>query len=181
MTERIFYTDGSCRGNPGPGGYGVIGLDIAYSQTMTEVIPRMSTWYAYRESQENTTNNRMELEAILHAAKFAKMLPAHKFIIYSDSAYAVKAINEWMRGWAANGWQNSKKKPVENQDLMKQLWEIFSDPKCNCQVIKCNGHSGEIGNELADALATNDYIKYSKIIDKYHIWDDVEDPFLKNK
>ena len=180
MNEKIFYTDGSCRGNPGPGGYGVVGLSIDYSQTIADIIPRMNTWYSYREDFEDTTNNRMELMAILHAATIAASESDNQFIIYSDSAYAVKSINEWMRGWAANGWVNSRKKPVENQDLIKDLWDIFSNPNCNCKVLKCNGHDGEIGNELADALATGDYNKYSKIIDKYHIWDEFN-PFFEIK
>ena len=156
--KRYFWTDGACSGNPGPGGFGVVEL------TENNCID-----YCYQHLFENTTNNRMELFAILHVASLASRDPDNEYIIYSDSMYSVKAINEWMQSWASNNWKNSKKQPVENQDLLKPIYELFKTPFFNCQVIKCKGHSGELGNELADAVASNNMNKFDKLVDKNHI------------
>lgn len=165
--KKYFWVDGACSGNPGPGGYGVV--ELTEDNHLT---------YSHQELLENTTNNRMELFAILHVAGMAVEDPDNEYIIYSDSMYAVKAINEWMRGWAAKGWKTSKGLPAENQDLLKPIYELFKTPFFNCEVIKCKGHSGELGNELADAVASNNMAKFDKLVDKNHIW--VEDnPFIE--
>lgn len=121
------------------------------------------------DSADYTTNNRMELTAILCALGYAESHPNDEFIIFSDSAYAVNSCNVWMPNWAANGWRNSKKAIVENVDLMKALYSYLSRYFFNAEVRKCSGHTGEVGNELADAAATRNWNKYREIIDCWNI------------
>lgn len=175
FNTRTFYTDGACSGNPGPGGFGVCWLNMEYSQTMSEYIERYSLNYQYNEFCDNTTNNREELKAILHVIKMAAADKENSYLVYSDSAYAVNSINIWMYGWAQNGWVNSKKKPVENLDLMQEIFSYFRIPMDNFQLRKINGHSDVIGNELADALATNNQKKKEKIIKDNHILENILD------
>ena len=154
----VFYTDGACKGNPGPGGFGVISLQN------NEIL------YDYAEYCEETTNNREEMKAILHVFKlieFSKVKDT--VVIYSDSAYCVNMINDWIWKWANNGLKNSKKQTVENIDLVKELYKYLTIEFFPCQVIKIKGHCGIIENELADALATKDKAKYKKILDKHNI------------
>ena len=147
------YTDGSSKGNPGPGGFGVVALK---DNTIK---------YSYREQNENTTNNREELKAILHAFYLSQTkFKETDCIICTDSSYCYNICNDWIFSWAKNNWKNSKKKTVENLDLIQQLYNYLNIDFFNCQVIKVNGHQGDIGNELADALATLNNKKYEKII-----------------
>ena len=161
MAKYHIFTDGSARFNPGAGGWGM----IVMNEDDTEILFKES------DSEDNVTNNRMELKAMICALGFAESHPNDQFLIYSDSAYVVNSINQWMRGWAANGWRNSKKQIVENVDLMKCIWDYISRPFFNAEVRKCGGHSGDIGNELADALATSNSHKYQELIDYYDIKD----------
>ena len=161
----IWYTDGACSGNPGPGGFGVVCLNKCYSQT----IMGYSLNYCYNEFCDNTTNNREELKAILHVIKFAAADKENSYLVYSDSAYAVNSINTWMYEWARNGWINSKKKPVENLDLIQEIYSYLEFPMKNFDLRKINGHSGHLGNELADALSTNNRKKFDDLICKYNI------------
>ena len=102
------YVDGSSRGNPGLGGWGV----VIMNEDETKILD-------YYHTQENdATNNQMELKALLCALQFAEDHPKDKVIIYSDSAYAVNSYNEWLRGWACNNWRNSKGAIVENLAIM---------------------------------------------------------------
>ena len=158
---RTFFVDGSCRKNPGPGGFGVVGIE------------GNNIFYKYNEqTKENevTTNNREELKAILHI--FKKAVQDYRFetvIVHSDSAYCVNMINDWIWKWANNNWQNSKKQEVENIDLVKQLYNYLTIEFFPCQVVKINGHCGNVGNELADALATNDETKYQKFLTQHEL------------
>ena len=154
-----FYTDGACSGNPGPGGYGVVEYDIK-SNTI---------FYTYSEYFKNVTNNQMELKAILHVIKLAAADKENSYLVYSDSAYAVNSINTWMYGWARNGWINSKKKPVENLDLIQEIYSYLEFPMENFDLRKIDGHSGHLGNELADALATGNIKKKEELKHKYNI------------
>ena len=154
MSKYHIYTDGACSGNPGKGGWGVVVMNEDESKV----------FFLEHDFDGYTTNNRMELTALLCALGYAESNPKDYFIIYSDSAYVVNSYNDWMRGWAANGWRNSKKKEVENIDLMKALYGYQSRDFFNAEVRKCNGHSGVIGNEIADALATNNGAKLQDII-----------------
>ena len=164
MVKKIFYTDGACSGNPGPGGFGVVQVSTVWRETLAEYIESKSVPYMYSEQCENTTNNREEMKAILHVFEIAANDPDNQYIIYSDSAYCVNMINDWIWGWAKNNWKNSKKKEVENLDLVLQLYKYISKDFFNCQVYKCQAHSGIIENELADALATKNDVKFKKIL-----------------
>lgn len=167
--NRIFYVDGSCKGNPGSGGFGVVELNTCYSQTLTGYIERTTLVFCHREIVDYTTNNRMELSAILYVAQLAVNNPNDEYIIYSDSLYSVNIINEWMRGWAQNNWLNSKKKPAENLDLIQPLWKLFNTPFFNCQVKKIKGHNGTIGNELADRLAIGAIDEFNNLLNSNSI------------
>lgn len=167
MIKHTFYTDGACSGNPGPGGFGVIELSTCLRETYSSYIESYSLNYEYSEFFENTTNNRMELIAILHVLKIAAEHPDEGYIIYSDSAYAVNSINDWIRGWAANGWVNSRKVTVENVDLMQEIYKYIDLD--NYLIKKIRGHDGELGNELADAAATGNSKKKEELIKRYHI------------
>jgi ribonuclease HI len=169
MNELVFYTDGSSKGNPGSGGFGIVGLNKYYSQTISDYIEKYTIFYNYAETYENVTNNQMELKAILHVLKLAAMHKKWDFTVYSDSAYAVNSINNWIYGWARNSWINSKKKPVENLDLMKEIYSYIEFSTENFKLKKIEGHSGHLGNELADALAKGDKIKYNNLCFKYNI------------
>ena len=147
-----FYTDGSCRKNPGPGGFGVVCLDD------NRLV------YEHSEQCEYTTNNREEMKAILYVFKEVAHIKDDIIIIYSDSAYCVNMLNDWIWKWANNNWKNSKKQTVENLDLVQELYKYINTDFFNCQVVKVKGHNGDVGNELADALATNDKIKFEKIL-----------------
>ena len=157
--KKIFYTDGSSKGNPGPGGYGVVEYDIK-----SNII-----FYIYSEYFKNVTNNQMELKAILHVIKLAAADKENSYLVYSDSAYAVNSINTWMYEWARTGWISSKKKPVENLDLIQEIYSYLEFPMKNFDLRKINGHSGHLGNELADALSTNNRKKFDDLICKYNI------------
>ena len=147
----IIYVDGACKGNPGSGGYGMV------------IIKDNQIIYKHSEQCENTTNNREELKAILHAFEYCKDLD-EDCIIYSDSAYAVNMLNNWIFTWATNDWKNSKKQIVENIDLVKELYKYLNINFFNCQVVKCKGHADILGNELADALASNNINKWNNLI-----------------
>ena len=157
--KKIFYTDGSSKGNPGPGGYGVVEYDIQSNRI----------FYIYSEYFKNVTNNQMELKAILHVIKLAATDKENFYLVYSDSAYAVNSINTWMNRWARNGWVNSKKKPVENLDLIQEIYSYLEFPMENFDLRKIDGHSGHLGNELADALATGNMKKKEELKHKYNI------------
>lgn len=168
-STRIFYTDGACSGNPGPGGFGVVSMG---QRKIVEINPqgnkrkvnKVSIDYFHEEYCPQTTNNREELKAILHVFKIAAADPSHEYLVYSDSAYAVNMINSWIYNWAKNNWLNSKKQVVENLDLVKELYSYLNIDFFNCQVKKVSGHAGNVGNELADALATDSRAKIVKLI-----------------
>lgn len=159
MDVKYMYTDGACKGNPGPGGFGVIHVKNNEIQ------------YKYSEQCENTTNNREELKAILHVFELADKNPNIYYIIMSDSAYCVNAINDWIYKWSNNDWKKSNNQPVENLDLIQSLYKYLIKDFWNCQVMKVRGHSNIINNELADALATENDNKFKKILKENNIKD----------
>jgi ribonuclease HI len=130
------YTDGACRGNPGPGGWGAILRHGSHEKEL---------WGGERE----TTNNRMELTAVIRALEALKRPVGAR--VHSDSQYVLKGIGEWIHGWKRNGWKTSDKKPVKNADL----WQILDQLAGQHQVewIWVKGHAGHPENERADALA----------------------------
>ena len=145
------YTDGSCHYNPGPGGFGMVVIDQINKQV----------YYAHNEDSEETTNNREQLKAIICAMQYIKQHPG-EYIIYTDSAYAEKSINSWIYNWANNDWKNSKKQTIQNLDLFKLIYSYLNE-NLSFKVRKIAGHSGIIGNELADATATKNTTKFKKI------------------
>ena len=157
--NKIFYTDGACSGNPGPGGYAVVSLEE------NELV------YSYVEDFQHTTNNRMELMAILHVMKLAAEDKENDYLVYSDSAYAINSITNFIYGWARNGWMNSKKKQVENIDLMQEIYKYVEFPMPNNKQEKVHGHNGLLGNEIADSLASKNKQKYLNLIKKHNIID----------
>ena len=132
------YTDGACKGNPGPGGWGVLLLE---GTTEKELFG----------GELATTNNRMELTAVIEALTALKR-PC-EVVLYLDSEYVLKGITEWIHGWKARGWKTAAKQPVKNVDLWQKLDEAVarSGHKITWKWVK--GHAGDPGNERADALA----------------------------
>lgn len=159
MAKYHIFTDGSSRGNPGAGGWGMIVMNEEGSEIFFEE----------HDSDGYTTNNRMELKAMICALGYAESHPQDQFLIFSDSAYVVNSCNSWMRNWAANGWRNSKKQEVENVDLMKALWGYLSRDFFNAEIKQCKGHNGDLGNELADAAATGNWSKYRTLIEYWEL------------
>lgn len=131
------YTDGACRGNPGPGGWGAV---LSYKGHEKE----LSGFDA------DTTNNRMELMAVIEALNTLKE-PCN-IQLYTDSTYVKNGVEKWLAGWKAKGWKTASKKPVKNQDLWERLDAALSRHTINWHWVK--GHSGDAGNERADGLAT---------------------------
>ena len=152
IKEIYFWTDGACSGNPGPGGWGYVSIN---NNKLTHM--------GYG-SNPQTTNNRMELTAILEIAREAALDLDNKYIIYSDSAYCVNLINQWMWNWVKNNWKRPKNKPVENLDLIKKLYCLFSIDFFNVEVRKVQGHSGVLENELADRLATHNFTAFFNLL-----------------
>ena len=149
------YTDGSYKRKTNIGGFGV----AAFKNN--ELL------YVYCKHFNDVTNNQMELKAIIHACEWAdKYFPDEEVIIYSDSSYCVKSINEWMKTWAVNNWISASKKPVENVELMKTLYKYFNQEFYHVSVQWIKSHNENIGNELADALAQNDSNKFWKLMEK---------------
>ncbi len=137
MKKRInIYTDGACKGNPGPGGWGAV---LEYGEHSKELFG----------GEMETTNNRMELMAAIEALAILK--EACDIVLTTDSQYVRKGITEWLAGWKRNGWKTSAKKPVKNADLWKRLDEQNARHSIEWKWVK--GHSGHPGNELADQLA----------------------------
>lgn len=130
------YTDGACKGNPGVGGWGAL---ILQDDKNIELFG----------GENETTNNRMELMAVIMALK--EMSPSEELTIYTDSTYVQKGISEWIKNWKLNNWRSSNKKPVKNKDLWMQLDEASYARKINWEWVK--GHAGNEGNEKADELA----------------------------
>lgn len=130
------YTDGGCRGNPGPGGWGVV-LQAGSAEK--------ELW----GGEANTTNTRMELTAVIRALR-ALTRPA-SVQIHTDSQYVQKGISQWIHNWKRNGWKTADKKPVKNADLWQELDRISQQHRITWLWVK--GHAGHPGNERADTLA----------------------------
>lgn len=130
------FTDGACKGNPGPGGWGAL---MRYGDTQKEL------W----GGESETTNNRMELMAAIKGLEALKR--SCDVVLTTDSQYVRKGITEWIHGWRKNGWKTAAKKPVKNADLWQQLDHLTARHNVEWRWVK--GHSGHAENELADALA----------------------------
>ena len=132
------YTDGACSGNPGPGGWGAVIFDNENKQKNIS------------GSEENTTNNRMELSAAIMALEEVNM--NSEITIFTDSTYVKNGITEWIKKWQKNEWKSSNKKPVKNKDLWIKLNNLCQKNKVTWKWVK--GHSNNKYNTLADKLAT---------------------------
>jgi ribonuclease HI len=133
----IIYIDGACRGNPGPGGWGVI---LNYKDNKVKEL------YG---GEQNTTNNRMELMAAIQALETLSRPCSVQ--INTDSQYVLQGITDWIINWKKRGWKNAAKKPVKNDDLWRRLDAAIKPHTIEWLWVK--GHSGDEGNERADALA----------------------------
>lgn len=139
MEEVTIYTDGACSGNPGPGGWGSI---LMYKENKKEI----------SGGKKDTTNNVMELTAVIEGLKLLKF-PC-KVKLYSDSAYVVNAFNQkWIYGWLKNGWKNSSKEPVKNKELWQELYDLTKLHEV--EFIKVKGHADNEYNNRCDELARN--------------------------
>lgn len=137
MNKVIIYTDGACSGNPGPGGWGTI---LMYKDTKKEI----------SGGNNNTTNNIMEITAVIEGLKMLKY--ECEVEIYSDSAYVVNAFNQgWIYNWRKNNWKTSGKEPVKNKELWEELYELTKKHKVT--FIKVKGHADNEYNNRCDELA----------------------------
>ena len=136
MSVVEIYTDGACRGNPGPGGWGAF---LSLGEHQKEL----------SGAEPLTTNNRMELTAVIRALQALKR--PSQLRIFTDSEYVRRGITEWMKSWKARGWKTADRKPVKNQDLWEQLDALASGHQIEWRGVK--GHSGVPGNERVDRLA----------------------------
>ena len=130
------YTDGACRGNPGPGGWAALLRSGAHEREISG-------------AEALTTNNRMELTAVLRALQALKRPVQAR--LYTDSEYVRRGISEWLRGWKARGWRTADRKPVKNRDLWEQLDELAA--KHRIEWLWVPGHAGVPDNERVDRLA----------------------------
>ena len=140
MNEKvIIYTDGACSGNPGPGGWGAI---LMYKGAKKEISGGM----------KNTTNNIMEITAVIEALKCLKV--ESDVQVYSDSAYTVNAFNQgWIYNWMKNGWKTANKEPVKNKELWQELYALTKKHKV--EFIKVKGHADNEFNNRCDEMARN--------------------------
>jgi ribonuclease HI len=137
MSQHVeIYTDGACKGNPGVGGWGAW---LKYNGNEKSIFG----------GEENTTNNRMEMTAVIRALEALKRPSEVK--LYTDSSYVQKGMIEWMAGWKSKNWRTANKKPVKNDDLWKQLDALSNLHQIEWIWVK--GHAGNDGNERADQLA----------------------------
>lgn len=134
----MIYTDGACKGNPGPGGWGVL---LQADSAQKELFG----------GERETTNNRMELQAVIEALTALKR-PCD-VTLYLDSQYVRKGITEWIHGWKAKGWRTASKEPVKNVEQWQQLDTLVSSAGHRIDWRWVKGHAGDPGNERADALA----------------------------
>lgn len=139
----IIYTDGACSGNPGPGGWGAI---LMYKGVKKEISGGM----------KNTTNNIMEITAVVEALKCLKV--ESDVQVYSDSAYTVNAFKQgWIYNWMKNGWRTANKEPVKNKELWQELYALTKKHKV--EFIKVKGHADNEFNNRCDEMARNEILK----------------------
>ena len=139
MNQVVIYTDGACKGNPGPGGWGV--LLVSADGTEKELFG----------GERETTNNRMEMMAVIEGLSILKRPCA--VTLHLDSQYVLKGITEWISGWKAKGWKTAAKQPVKNVDLWQRLDALVATAGHTIDWRWVKGHAGDPGNERADGLA----------------------------
>jgi ribonuclease HI len=138
LNHVVIYTDGACKGNPGPGGWGVFLQSDGHEKEL---------WGGER----NTTNNRMELTAVIEG--LAALNRPCRVSLYLDSEYVRKGITEWIHGWKKKGWVTAAKQPVKNAELWQRLDQLVHGGPHQIEWHWVKGHAGNPGNERADALA----------------------------
>ena len=138
MKSVEIYTDGACKGNPGPGGWGAVLISAGREKEIFG-------------GESLTTNNRMELMAVIEALRALNQPCA--VVLHLDSEYVRKGITEWIAGWKARGWRTAAKQPVKNADLWQRLDELVHRGVHNIHWHWVKGHAGHVDNERADALA----------------------------
>jgi len=139
LNEVVIYTDGACKGNPGPGGWGVLLRSSDGSEK------------ELCGGELGTTNNRMEMMAVIEA--LAALKRPCDVVLHLDSQYVLKGITEWLVGWKAKGWKTAAKQPVKNVDLWQRLDALVAGAGHTIDWRWVKGHAGDPGNERADALA----------------------------
>ncbi|MCL6250981.1 ribonuclease HI [Altererythrobacter sp. KTW20L] len=138
MKKVEIFTDGACKGNPGPGGWGVLLRMGKHEKEMAG-------------SEPDTTNNRMEMTAVIKALE--ALIEPCEVVIHTDSRYVIDGMTKWIAGWKRNGWINSSKKPVRNADLWHELIDAIKRHKVEWQWVR--GHNGHVENERVDRLASD--------------------------
>lgn len=138
MNRIDIYTDGACKGNPGPGGWGAL---LKSSGALKELFG----------GERSTTNNRMEMTAVIEALSALKR-PC-QVVLHVDSQYVLKGMTEWLPGWKARGWKTASKEPVKNVDLWQRLDALVNTGGHQIEWRWVRGHNGDPGNERADELA----------------------------
>jgi ribonuclease HI len=143
-TPQKIFTDGGCSGNPGPGGWAYV--IVVQTFQGEKIIAKEYGW------QKDTTNNRMELTAVIEALRALKTMndSPRKATVCTDSQYVQKGITEWIRAWKNNSWRTSDKKPVKNQDLWVELDALAGEFSLNWEWVR--GHAGNKYNELCDQM-----------------------------
>jgi ribonuclease HI len=136
MKQVIIYTDGACRGNPGPGGWGAL---ITFEDTTKELFG----------GKQDSTNNQMELSAAIEG--LAALKEPCNIDLFTDSKYVMDGITQWINKWKKNSWRTAAKKDVKNKELWQRLDELINLHQVQWHWVK--GHSGDAGNEMADLLA----------------------------
>ncbi|MDA8780948.1 ribonuclease HI [Gammaproteobacteria bacterium] len=136
MKQVIIYTDGACRGNPGPGGWGAL---IRFDSVEKKIFG----------GQANTTNNQMELSAAIEG--LAVLKEPCNVELFTDSKYVMDGITQWIQNWKKNNWRTAAKKDVKNKELWQKLDQLIAQHQVQWRWVK--GHSGDAGNEAADLLA----------------------------
>ena len=138
MSDVQIFTDGACKGNPGPGGWGAL-------------LRKGSTEKELSGAEANTTNNRMEMTAAIEG--LSALNRACKVDLYTDSKYVIDGITKWLPGWKKRGWKTASKQPVKNEDLWRQLSDLTARHSVTWHWVK--GHSGHPENERVDKLASD--------------------------
>lgn len=144
MSEAIIFSDGSSRGNPGRGGWGAI---IYFNEEGKDKVVELG------DREGMTTNNRMELTAVLESVRFAESIGKKDIVLHTDSSYVVNSLSKWIWGWEKNDWQTKEGKGVLNRDIFECFFELLPLVRIKFKLIK--GHSGIKENERCDQIATS--------------------------
>jgi ribonuclease HI len=147
LSAVVIHTDGACKGNPGPGGWGAL-------------VERDGAVVELCGGENPTTNNRMEMMAVIRALESLGAGAAATVDLYTDSQYVKNGIETWIHGWKRNGWRTADRKPVKNADLWRELDTLAARHRIRWHWVR--GHNDHPGNERADALANRGVVELSK-------------------